>query len=165
MAPWLDKVHSKKHNLPDIMLEDSRIQVIETRVTQSILSDAEEYNRDLNEKEKEAILEAMVKQEEERQAAVDEPDSSLGRITSRMDSKGLMNATPTGDIKQGTIGASDTFNILPVPSGTQSPRSPHHPRKSTKSPLGRQTHMKGTIESEVSNLQNRPSILDSGTFS
>ena len=61
MAPWLDKVHSKKHNLPDILLEDSRIQVIETRVTQNILSDAEEYNRDLNEKEKEAILKAMVK--------------------------------------------------------------------------------------------------------
>ena len=56
MAPWMSKVASKKHNLPDIMLEDKRIKVIETRVTKQILTEPEDYNRDLNEKEKQAVL-------------------------------------------------------------------------------------------------------------
>ena len=129
-------------------------------MTQNILSDAEEYNRDLNEKEKEAILKAMVKQEEERalKEAEEEPESSIGRITSRMDSKGMMNAA--SDIKQGTIGGADTFNILPVPggSGSISPKSPQ--RSSSKLvTVGRNTAMKGTIDSDVSNLKHRPSLM------
>ena len=60
MAPWMSKVASKKHNLPDIMLEDKRIKVIETRVTKQILTEPEDYNRDLNEKEKQAVLKEML---------------------------------------------------------------------------------------------------------
>ena len=60
MAPWMSKVHSKRHNLPDIMLEDKRIKVIETRVTKQILTEPEDYNRDLNEKEKQAVLKEML---------------------------------------------------------------------------------------------------------
>ena len=60
MAPWMTKVHSKRHNLPDIMLEDKRIKVIETRVTKQILTEPEDYNRDLNEKEKQAVLKEML---------------------------------------------------------------------------------------------------------
>ena len=60
MAPWMNKVASKRHNLPDIMLEDKRIKVIETRVTKQILTEPEDYNRDLNEKEKQAVLKEML---------------------------------------------------------------------------------------------------------
>ena len=66
MKPWLKKVHSKKHNLPEIMLEDRRITVIENRVNKIILNEPVEYNADLNEKEKEAILKAMIEREEEQ---------------------------------------------------------------------------------------------------
>ena len=33
LKPWLNKAESKKHNLPDIKLEDNRIKIIEKRVT------------------------------------------------------------------------------------------------------------------------------------
>ena len=56
----MNKVHSKKHNLPEVMLEDRRIKVIETRVTVNYLDQPQEYNADLNEKEKEAVLKAMI---------------------------------------------------------------------------------------------------------
>ena len=64
MAPWIDKVNSKKHNLPDLLLEDKRIKVIETRVNKLILTHPDEYNQDLNEKEKQALLKAMLEREE-----------------------------------------------------------------------------------------------------
>ena len=92
--------------MPELILEDNRIKVIETRVTKQILSEPEEYNRDLNEKEKEAVLKAMIQsQEKEAAKAEEEADSSVGRITSRMDSK---QATQKFD-----GAAHDTFNILP----------------------------------------------------
>lgn len=50
LAPWLQKVQSKKHNLPEINLEDNRIKVIETRVVKEILHDPYEYSQDLTEK-------------------------------------------------------------------------------------------------------------------
>ena len=53
--------------MPDLVLEDKRIKVIEVRVDKVILTDPEEYNRDLNEKEKQAVLKAML--ERERMAA------------------------------------------------------------------------------------------------
>ena len=56
-------MHSKKHNLPDLVLEDKRIKVIEVRVDKVLLTDPEEYNRDLNEKEKQAVLKAMLERE------------------------------------------------------------------------------------------------------
>ena len=64
MRPWQEKVHSRKHNLPDLVLEDKRIKVIEVRVNKVILADPEEYNRDLNEKEKQAVLKAMLEREQ-----------------------------------------------------------------------------------------------------
>jgi len=57
LAPWVQKVHSKKHNLPTINLEDNRIKVIETRVKKDILTDAFEYSQDLNEKQREYLAE------------------------------------------------------------------------------------------------------------
>jgi len=60
MKPWLKKIHSKKHNLPGILLEDNRIKVIEARVKKQVITDPEDYNRDLKEKEKEAVLRAML---------------------------------------------------------------------------------------------------------
>ena len=78
LAPWLNKVHSKKHNLPNILLEDNRIKVIDTRVRKFILTDPEEYNRDLKEKEKEAVLREMIAREEEAARHADD-ESSLGR--------------------------------------------------------------------------------------
>ena len=107
LAPWMAKVQSKKHNLPEIQLEDNRIRVIETRVKKEILTDAEEYNRDLNEKQKEAVMQAMLQQDEEaankRIKDSDEAESSMLH-TSRVQS----------DAKAGTQNLENqTFNILP----------------------------------------------------
>lgn len=60
LKPWQSKATSKKHNLPEIQLQDSRITVIETRTNKQILTDPEEYNRDLNEKDKKELLKAII---------------------------------------------------------------------------------------------------------
>ena len=108
MKPWQDKVHSKMHNLPDLVLEDKRIKVIEVRVNKDFLTDSEEYNRDLNEKEKQAVLKAMLEKEQAsaKQLEEEEAESSVGRSTTRVDSKSMKN----------TKGGHETFNILPQPS-------------------------------------------------
>ena len=87
MKPWLSKVHQKQHNLPELMLEDRRIKVIENHVTKVIFDQPKEYNLDLNEKEKEAILKAMIQENEEatKSGEEEEAESSVGRRTSRMD--------------------------------------------------------------------------------
>ena len=109
MKPWMNKVQSKKHNLPEVMLEDRRIKVIETRVTVNYLDQPQEYNADLNEKEKEAVLKAMIEQEQAAAARYNEDDdyaeSSIGRRTSRLDSH--YTASKPGH---------ETFNILPQPN-------------------------------------------------
>lgn len=84
--------------------------MIETRVKKEILTDAEEYNRDLNEKQKEAVMQAMMQQDEEaaklRLKDSDEAESSMLH-TSRVQS----------DAKAGTQNLENqTFNILPQPS-------------------------------------------------
>ena len=83
--------------------------MIETRVKKEILTDAEEYNRDLNEKQKEAVMQAMMQQDEEAKQRLkdsDEAESSMLH-TSRVQS----------DAKAGTQNLENqTFNILPQPS-------------------------------------------------
>ena len=50
LAPWMQKVQSRKHNLPEINLEENRIKVIETRVKKEIFTDKYERRADLTEK-------------------------------------------------------------------------------------------------------------------
>lgn len=40
MAPWLEKIQSKKHNLPDITLEDNRIKIVGVREKKQILTES-----------------------------------------------------------------------------------------------------------------------------
>ena len=78
--------------------------MIDSKVTKSILTHPEEYNGDLKEKEKLAVLREMLAQEEELARAAEDAESSLGRQTSPRDSK---------QVTQNMAG--ETFNALPLP--------------------------------------------------
>ena len=148
MRPWQEKGHSKKHNLPDLVLEDKRIKVIEVRVTKAILTDPEEYNRDLNEKEKQGLLKAMLEKErlaaEKQKKDQEELESSVGRMTSRLESKSMKN----------TKGGHETFNIQPQPSKKES--------TVRLRPSGVATTMVDTTHSDK--IELRPKLLKNDTL-
>jgi len=45
LAPWRQKLSTKKHNLPDIIQEDNRIKIVENRQKKQMITDLAEYNR------------------------------------------------------------------------------------------------------------------------
>ena len=59
LAPWMQKVQSKKHNLPEINLEENRIKIIETRVKKEIYSDKYERRADLTEKQRAELVQRL----------------------------------------------------------------------------------------------------------
>ena len=77
LAPWMQKVQSKKHNLPQINLEENRIKVIETRVKKEIFSDKYEYRKYLADKQREELAQMMTEQQGSSPVEEAEANSSL----------------------------------------------------------------------------------------
>ena len=125
------------------------------------MTDPDEYNRDLNEKEKTELLQAMIKRENENKD--DDNESSVGRITSRMSSSNKGN----------TKGGGQTFNIMPAIN----PNQRRHETslaisKANSNSIPNQPHrgnvaastMISTVVSAGSDLNQRPQLLIDGNL-